>query len=160
MNTKALTDNSQSVLNAIASGKSTRDIISNVLNMTATAVSGSIRSLSSRGLIETSKNGSITTTPDALQYITKRTRKPRTGTKMEQARAVFQRHYSQGRPAVLSKLRDSVGLTEKGAVTYYQNLRVEAGIAPASLAHSKRPSIRTKLQKVNGRSSRQASAVH
>lgn len=152
MNIKALTDNSQTVLNAIARGKVTKDAISSDLNMSISSVSGSLRSLSNRGLIETSKDGLIATTRDAVPYITAKARKVRTGTKMEQARVMFQRHYSEGRAAVLTKLRDKVGLTDKGAVTYYQSLRVEAGIAPVSLAHSGRgiAARNAKLQKTGG----------
>lgn len=53
------------------------------------------------------------------------------GTKMEAARFIFQRHFKDGRQAVLRHLRENVGLSERGAITYYQNLRIEAGLSDA-----------------------------
>lgn len=141
-----LTETSQSVLNAIASGKHKRDTIVTATSLSASAVGGAIRSLVNRGLIESTKDGMVATTPDAKQFITTRTRKPRADTKMAEARVLFQKHFKDGRPVVLSKLRDKVGLTEKGAITYYQNLRVEAGIAPQPLMQRRQRS--SPLQKV------------
>ncbi len=152
---RALTDNSQAVLNAVATGKNQRDVLSRTLNMTGTTVGNSLRSLIGKGLIEVNKkDGSLSITPDGREHATVRARAKRTGTKMEQARVVFQKYNAQGRPAVLSRLRDDVGLTEKGAITYYQNLRVEAGLGPVSAAHSRAKSKHdSKIRKVgSGRS--------
>lgn len=152
--TKALTDNAQNVLNAIATGKSTKEAVGTSLNMTAASVGGSVRALQNRGLVDVTSDGTLALTPDASEWVTARTRKARTGTKAEMARKIFQRYGTSNRQKVLEKFEHDIGLTPKGAITYYQNMRKEAGLAPMSRSSvaSRRGA---KLQKMEGAAARQ-----
>lgn len=116
----------QAALNAIVGGAATREAVEIRCSQTAKQAAASIRSLSTRGLVETTDSGLLMVTPDATQFSTARRR--RIGTKMEAARSIFREKVSEGRQAVLHALQEQCKLTANGSITYYQNLRNETGI--------------------------------
>lgn len=137
--TISLPQKAQAVLSVIARGAHTRDAIATKMGVTVPVVNGSITALKRNGLVEVSDEGEIAVTPDASAYVTisgTGSRGPRPGSKMAQARSLFTKFADKGRPAVLEQFR-GIGLTEKGASTYYQTLRTEAVQAQAAKSKSR-----------------------
>lgn len=130
MSINAKTKHVLSVIAALEAGGTdvTRDAIMTKIGASGAAVTNSLKTLAGNGLIETTEDGHITTTPDAITHIslTPAGRAPRVGTKMDIARNLMVKHGEKGRQFVLSKFRTDVGLTDKGASTYYQTLSREA----------------------------------
>lgn len=127
--TITLTSKAQAVLAVIAAGAQNRDDIAKKMKVSVPTVNGSLTSLKRNGLVAIDDDGGITTTSGALAHLggaMQSTRTPRTGTKMERARAIFNKYVDKGRQTVLERFRDNVGLTQAGASTYYQTLRSES----------------------------------
>lgn len=126
------------VLAVLGKGKRDREYIAEALDITMSSVNGTLTGLRNNGLVDIDANGKVAATAAAKPYLAKKgqegvkvvggPRKQRTGTKMEQARLLFDRYHDKGRPAVLEHFRD-IGLTERGASTYYQNIRRERGMS-------------------------------
>lgn len=122
----------------------TREKIARRLDQSIAQVNGALTGLKRNGLIEIDADGVITVTPDAAPYLSKRAggtaeRAPRTGTKMEAARAIFNKFaQKEGRSGVIDRLVAQVGLTAKGASTYFQTLRVQAGIPAGAFQRAPR----------------------
>jgi hypothetical protein len=149
-----ITSKAQEVLQVIANGNVTRDTVAGALDKSISQVNGSITQLKRNGLVEIDGEGNFSLTPDAGEFVTikgKRGRKPavqveahqraaRTGTKMEAARNIFDKYFDKGRQFVLEKFQTNVGLTEKGASTYFQTLRHETGVAAPAYQRGKKPS--------------------
>ena len=149
MNMPTITPKATALLNAIALGLASREAIASHLGVTIPVVNGSLTSLKRNGLVEINEeDGSIALTADATPYITVKAgkqatpRAPRTGTKMEEARKVFNALFNQGRQAVLAAFQTQVGLTKDGAVTYFQTLRGQAGLVNGVAFSKKTPKVK------------------
>lgn len=138
-----LTTKAQSVLAVIVKGANTRDAIATKLGVTVPVVNGSITALKRNGLVELDYGaGIVSPTPDASAYLAqmKETAKegtPSAHTKMADARAVFAKFMDKGRQTVLEQFRTKIGLTPKGASTYYQTLRRENDMAVMAFQKAK-----------------------
>lgn len=138
-----LTPKALTVLASIAKSGSTRDDIAAALGVSVPVVNGSLTSLKRNGLVEIDdETGNITRTPDADPYLKangKAAKAPSaTATKMDQARAIFNKYVDKGRQIVLEHFRTNVGLTQAGASTYYQTLRHENELAGMAFQKSKK----------------------
>lgn len=136
-----ISDKAQAVLEAIIIGKChTREEIATHLKSTIPSVNGALTGLLRNGLVEVNvSTGSINATPDASMFVkaAAHAAAPRSGTKMELATKIFEEHFNEGRKSVISLFQKSVGLTEKGAATYYQTLRERHGMVHGIAAQSK-----------------------
>lgn len=135
MNAKVqLTEKATAALQAIADGAKTRNDAATALGVTVPVINGSLTMLKRHGLIEVHDDGRVLLTPDAKDYVKVRAvgargpRGPRAGTKMEAARAIFEKFASDGRAVVIEKFRE-LGLTPAGSATYFQTLRTQAEAA-------------------------------
>lgn len=129
----SITDKAKTILSVIASGLNSREDVAAKLKVSVPVVNGSLTSLKRHGLVEIDdETGAITATPDAADHIGKVAASPRavrTGTKMERARAVFDKYIGKGRQVVLEHFKTNVGLTQAGASTYFQTLRSQSEMA-------------------------------
>lgn len=132
--TASLTDKAVSVLRQIAKmARPTRDTVASKLGVSPATVNGSLTALKRHGLVEQNDDGHLKATPDAAEFIGKRATKGAAAStepsKMDQARAIFNKNINKGRAAVLAAFQSDAQLTPKGASTYFQTLRTEAEAA-------------------------------
>lgn len=140
----SITAKAQSVLMAIAGGAASREEIATKLGVSVPVVNGSITSLKRNKLVEISdKTGLLAVTAEAKPFTTGEAAKAapaadeaKTATKMDQARKLFAQYSKQGRQVVLAHFQEQIGLTPKGASTYYQILRHETPAAPAATGNN------------------------
>lgn len=123
----SINNTQRNVLLAVSRGHGVRSAIAKAMDLTPATVSTALNVLKSNGLISPTENG-YEVTADAAEHIGNG-RKARTGTKMEQARAVFTKFAEKGRPYVLRKFREVVGLSDAAASTYYQSLNHAHAVA-------------------------------
>jgi len=127
-----------------ASKHNTREKIARRLGQSVAQVNGALTGLKRNGLIEIDAEGVITVTPDAAPYLSKRAggtaeRATRTNTKMAAARRLFDKYASkEGRGGLIARFMKEIGLTEKGASTYFQTIRVQAGVPAGAFQRAPR----------------------
>jgi hypothetical protein len=135
-----LTSKAQAVLAVIVKGANTRDAIASQLGVTVPVVNGSITALKRHGLVELDYTaGIVTATPEAASVFGGSTTAVVRTSKMQEARATFAKYMDKGRQVVLEHFRIDVGLTPKGASTYYQTLRRENDMAVMAFQRAKSP---------------------
>jgi len=144
---RSISEKAQSVLEAIAEGNDNRENVAYYLGISIPSVNGSLTGLKRNGLIEVEDDGTILLTEDADEFLPEgspasRQYTPRPGSKMAHASKLFNRLFDKGRQAVLAAFRDQVGLTERGAATYYQTLRERSGMVHGVAAQKGRRSRR------------------
>lgn len=138
-----ITARQQETLEAVNRGKNDVQALADQLGVTVATVRGTLRALRENGLLE-GTSGDLTVTSDGQAYVgqggnqAKRSNRGgnqqqgtdhRDGSKIAQAKQVFEQFFDQGRKAVLEQFVNRLKLTPAGASTYYQNLRHETGMA-------------------------------
>ncbi len=140
MNKFQISLNAANIINTIAKGSVTSKAVAEQLNTSVAVVTGSLASLKKNNLV-TVENGVMSLTKAGFKYAypgadkkqhtttpNLKSRKVRTGTKAELARAVFDNRGDKSRKVIISELITTAGLSKNGAATYLQNLKRKAGL--------------------------------
>ena len=130
-----LTPAATKLLGHISKGVNTREALAKKVRGTVASVNGSITALKRAGVVELDEEGTIKQLlkMDQIEIGGAVERTPRKNSKAAKARTIFNRMHGQGktRAQILPKLV-ALGLTDKGASTYYQTMKKAADEAVAA----------------------------
>lgn len=134
----------QKILGHIAKGVTTREALAKKMRTTVAAVNGSITALKRNEIVQLDDEGTIELLkqPSDITVGAGTERTPRSHSKMAKARTIFNRMHAAGkeRHQILPKLV-ALGLTDKGASTYYQTLKTQFDAAPPAAKTSRRQAV-------------------
>jgi hypothetical protein len=127
-----LSPNAIKILGYVSKGLNTREAIAKRMKTSVPVVNGSLTVLKRQEMVTVDEEGVITAVEGAA-VVAESAHTPRSQSKMAQARKLYAKYQHKGRQVVLDKLI-GIGLTPKGASTYYQTLKTRADAEAAAPA--------------------------